>query len=74
MITDNECYICNYQTKSFIISSEGQYNQARIQKMLNRGRKLYKLSEWTGEGGGANLFFGLTYKGEQGGVRRVRPL
>ena len=25
------------------------------------------------EAGGANLFFGLTYKGEQGGVRRVRP-
>ena len=25
------------------------------------------------EPGGANLFFGLTYKGEQGGVRRVRP-
>ena len=24
--------------------------------------------------GGANLFFGLTYKGKQGGVRRVRPL
>ena len=42
--------------------------------MLNRGggRKQNKLSDWTG---GANLFFGLTYKGEQGGgVRRVRPL
>ena len=26
------------------------------------------------EPGGANLLFGLIYKGEQGGVRRVRPL
>ena len=26
------------------------------------------------EPGGANLFFDFTYKGEQGGVRRVRPL
>ena len=25
------------------------------------------------EPGGADLFFGLAYKGEQGGVRRVRP-
>ena len=25
------------------------------------------------EPGGANLFFSLAYKGEQGGVRRVRP-
>ena len=26
------------------------------------------------EPGGADLFFGLAYKGEQGRVRRVRPL
>ena len=26
------------------------------------------------EPGAVNLFFGLTYKVEQGGVRRVRPL
>ena len=49
-----------------------EVGQARIQKIVNLGAQQYKLSGWTG-GGGANLFFGLTYKSEQGGVRRVRP-
>ena len=49
-------------------------DQARIQKMLNRGAQtVWIIRVNRGGGGGANLFFGLTYKGEQGGVRRVRP-
>ena len=44
--------------------------QARIQKILNLGSQLYKLSGWTG-GGGANLFFVLHKGGRTGGVRRV---
>ena len=37
--------------------------QARIQKILNRGRNCIN---YQAEPGGANLFFGLTYKGERG--------
>ena len=44
--------------------------QERIQNILNQGAQQYKYNR----GAQIYLFFCLTYKGEQGDVRRLRPL